>query len=213
MGGNVPGFADPDSGIPPRVIDPGTNALTDNQQPGVIGLDARTGGGAARAPPPAMGDQIVAFAQARRGHSVGDGQCFALADQALKSASAKSAADFGTVDHDADYVWGTATSVVDAKPGDIIQFRDYRYDREITTDLGGGGSDTRTDFQERPHHTAIVASVDGGGAITVLEQNAPEGSATHRVQLFFLDRDDKSGNKTTKITIQGTFTIYRPQHR
>jgi hypothetical protein len=160
-----------------------------------------------------MGDQIVAFAQGRRGHRVGDGQCFALADQALKSASAKSAADFGTVDLDADYVWGTPTSVVDAKPGDIIQFRDYRYDREITTSQPNGASDTKTDFQERPHHTAIVASVDGGGAITVLEQNAPDGSATHRVQLFFLDRDDTTGNKTTKIDVKGTFTVYRPQHR
>jgi hypothetical protein len=70
-GGSVPGFVD--DTLAPRVVDAGTNALTDNQQPGVIGLDAGTGGGATRTPPPAMGDQIVAFAQGRRGHRIGDG--------------------------------------------------------------------------------------------------------------------------------------------
>jgi hypothetical protein len=207
-GGSVPGFVD--GTVAPQTIDPGTLALTGTLPPGVIGLDA---GGGTRPSPGVIGDKVVAFAQQHSGQKVGDGECFALVDQALRGAGAKSAADFGTVVPDADYVWGTATTVADAKPGDIIQFRDYRYDREITVEQADGASSTRTEFQERPHHTAIVASVDGNGAITVLEQNAPERSATHRTQLFFLDRNDKSGGTTTKINVSGRFTIYRPQSR
>jgi len=209
VGGSVPGFVD--DTLAPQKIDAGTSALTETAPPGVIGLDAGNKG--PRPPPAAIGDTVVAFAQQRAGQRVGDGECFALADRALRSAGAKSAADFGTVAPDADYVWGATSTVGDAKVGDIIQFRDYRYDREVTVEKADGSSQTRTDFQERPHHTAIVTTVGAGGAITVIEQNAPEGSGVHRTQLFFQDRDDSSGSTTTKITVRGTFQIYRPQAR
>ena len=48
-----------------------------------------------------LNDQVKNGAYNKMGQQVGDGECFALADQALKSAGAKSAADFGAVTADA----------------------------------------------------------------------------------------------------------------
>ena len=198
--GSIPGPTD-DLG-PEIVIDDGTLARTDSPLPGPVGLQAKGGSGKAGAP---LGEQVVTFARGKLGQSVGSGECFDLADQALRSAAAKSAADFGSVAKDADYVWGNPVSLGDVRPGDIIQFRDYRYDRTIETDTR-----TDTDFQQRPHHTSIVERVDGGGALTVLEQNAPEGRPGRRSQLFFADVSTTSGGKKTTITVQGAFRFYRP---
>jgi hypothetical protein len=142
---------------------------------------------------------------------VGDGQCFALADRALTSAGAKSASDFGTITRDADYVWGTSVALSDVQAGDVIQFRDYSFDRESTTENSDGSTDTRTETQGRPHHTAVVEHVGGNGEITVLEQNAPDGSPVRRSHLFFRTTTFTEGRTTTTITVHGTFWFYRPQ--
>jgi hypothetical protein len=55
--------------------------------------------------------------------------------------------------------------------------------------------------------------VDGNGAATVLEQNAPRGSAVRRSQLFFSNSSTTAGRRTTTIRVQGTFWFYRPQAR
>jgi hypothetical protein len=159
-----------------------------------------------------MADLIVGYARRHRGAHVGDGECFALADQALQTAHARSASDFGTVTPDADYVWGTAVALNALQPGDVIQFRDYRFDRHVETNNADGSGSFHDDSQERPHHTAIVETVDGNGAVTVLEQNV-QGSAVRRSQLFFSNGTTTSGNTTTRITVSGTFWFYRPQAR
>ena len=202
-GGFNPGPVD-DLG-PPIVIDEGTLARIEMPSPGPVGLQAKGGSGKTGV---VSGDQVVSFARDRLGQSVGDGQCFALVDQALRNAGAKSAADFGTVTPDADYVWGSRINLSDVQPGDIIQFRNYRYDRTIDT-----ATRTDTDFQERPHHTAIVESMGANGAITVLEQNVPNGSPVQRSQLFFSNVNTTSGGRTTTVTVQGRFWFYRPQPR
>ena len=186
------------------VIDDGTLARTDTPLPAPVGLQSK--GGSPKTGD--LGEKVVNFARGKLGQRLGSGECFDLADQALRSASAKSAADFGRVAKDADYVWGASVSPSDARPGDIIQFRDYRYDRTIET-----STREDTDFQERPHHTAIVERMDGAGAITVLEQNAPDGSPGKRTQLFFSDVSTTSGGKKTTIKVQGSFRFYRPQPR
>lgn len=193
------------------VVDNGTLALTDTPVPGPIGLDAHSSGSSHVSAP--VAPQVVGYARNHHGQRVGDGECFALADRALSSAGAKSAADFGTVAPDVDYVWGTSTALGDLRPGDIIQFRDYRYDREVTTSNADGSSQTDTDFQERPHHTAIVESVQANGEVVVLEQNAPTGSAVRRSHLFFTAGTRTSGRTTTTIQVQGSFWFYRPQPR
>ena len=162
----------------------------------------------------------------------GDGECFALADQALKAAGAKSAADFGAVTADADYKWGTAVSTLnDALPGDIIQFRNFKIvttTTTVTTTTHADGSvdtQTSTDMQTlgRPHHTAIIWSQSGSGVANVLEQNVdPGGKVVQNDQLNFSDSTSstsnvsQSGSDTTKtdttvtIKVTGTKWIFRP---
>jgi hypothetical protein len=199
-----------DLGDPIR-IDPGTSARTESPTPGPIGLDSK--GGTPKQTQASLADQIVSFARRNKGDRVGDGECFTLADRALRGAGARSARDFGDVSPNVDYVWGNSVNLSDLRPGDVIQFRDYRFDREVVTHNSDGSTTTTNDFQERPHHTAIVESVGSNGAVTVLEQNSPDGSPVVRNQLFFSNGTRESGGQSTKITVQGTFWFYRPQAR
>lgn len=192
-------------------IDDGTLARTESPLPGPIGLDAPSGSGTHSAP--AMSVKIVGYARRQSGTRVGNGECFTLADRALTGAGAKSASDFGTVTRDADYVWGTTVALADLQPGDVIQFRGYRYDRDVTIQNSDGSTTTESDFQERPHHTAIVERVGANGAVTVLEQNAPDGSPVRRSQLFFTSTTIDENRRSTTIKVQGTFWFYRPQPR
>jgi hypothetical protein len=155
----------------------------------------------------------MAFANQKMGTRHGDGQCFTLADDALKKAGAKSAADFGKVTDDADYVWGTAVKLGDVKPGDLIQFRNYVYECKIRTDNPDGTWSESEDKKGRPHHTAIVEQVNGDGSLVVLEQNAPKGSAVARNTLFFKSGTTESDNTKTTIKVQGSVQFYRPQAR
>ncbi|MEO8630343.1 MAG: CHAP domain-containing protein [Betaproteobacteria bacterium] len=199
-GGNPPGF------FGDVVIDGGTLARAQAFPPNPVGLQAKAGQTTGTAD--ALGNQVLSFARDKIGQRVGNGECFDLADQALRNAGAKSAAHFGTVTPNANYVWGRRVSLAETRPGDIIQFRNYRYDRTIKT-----STTIDTDFQERPHHTAIVETVDGAGAITVLEQNVPEGDPGQRIQLFFSNGTTTSGGRTTTIKVTGSFWFYRAQPR
>ncbi|MGA7979570.1 MAG: hypothetical protein WCA32_04990 [Chromatiaceae bacterium] len=191
----------------PVVIDDGTLARGRTAVPGPVGLDNK-GGTSAKAGDRSLGDQVVSYASSRLGQRVGNGECFDLADRALRAAGARSAADYGPVTADADYRWGTPVTVGDAARGDIIQFRDYAFEKR--TDRPDGWQE---ESQERPHHTAIVLSNDGNGAITVLEQNAPEGSAVHRIQLYFESGQTQEGDTSITVTVSGQFWIYRPEPR
>jgi hypothetical protein len=205
--GKAPAGIDLDTADP---IDDGTSARIGSPTPAPIGLDAK--GGTAKQSAPSMAEQIVSYARRRLSTRVGNGQCFTLVDGALRGAHAQSAADYGSVTPDADYTWGTSVSLSDLQPGDVIQFRDYTFHSVVVTDTGS--SVVTDDIEgERPHHTAIVQSVDGNGAVTVLEQNAPEGSAVTRNQLYFTSGTTTSGNRRTTITVRGTFWFFRPQAR
>ena len=151
-GGQIPGSTDGLTGT--IEIDDGTLARTETPDPGPVGLDAPSGGGAHAAPD--VGVRVLGFARRQRGSRVGNGECFALADRALSGAGARSASDYGSVSPNADYVWGTSVALADLQPGDVIQLRDYRYDRDVETNNPDGSGSSNTDFQERPHHTAIV---------------------------------------------------------
>jgi hypothetical protein len=142
------------------------------------------------------------------GQRVGSGECFDLADRALRAAGARSASDFGPVTADADYRWGSPIAIENVAPGDIIQFRNYAFAKRTETSEGW-----QEERQERPHHTAIVLSNDGHGAVTVMEQNAPEGSGVHRTQLFFTSRQDQDGGTRVTVTVSGQFWFYRPEPR
>ena len=70
-------------------IDDGTLARAESPPPGPIGFDAK--GGTAKGSGASLADQIISYARRQRGERVGDGECFTLADRALRSADAKSA--------------------------------------------------------------------------------------------------------------------------
>ena len=140
---------------------------------------------------------VLSFANQQTGQLVGNGQCWDLAEEALMAASAKTSNDimgWKNVTATADYKWGTLINKNDLMPGDIIQFRNYKY----TMDSG--------ESQTRPHHTAIVSAVWYYGTIDVIEQNVPKGSAVSTNTLY-LTSGSYDG---VVITVTGKFWCYRP---
>lgn len=196
----------------PMDVDEGTLARTESPNPMPIGLDARSGakGGSAKGGRPSVADQIVAYARHRLAQRVGDGECYTLANRALGNAVARTAADYGEVTPNADYVWGSPVTLSDLRPGDVIQLRNYQYERTVDVNNPDGSGSTNTVLQERPHHTAIVQRVEGS-VVTVLEQNAPDGSPVATTRLYFANSETTSGSTTTRVTVSGTWWFYRPQ--
>jgi hypothetical protein len=151
--------------------------------------------------PADLNTQVLGYALAQLGQQVGDGQCAALADAALKSAGALSFSDLGPTGDDADYVWGNlvATLTTDGHdastvaPGDMIQFRDVTF---VTTTINPDGSWSQSTMLF-PHHTAVVESVDNN-VITILQQNV-DGDMTVRESTINLDD-----------MTQGTMWVYQP---
>jgi myosin tail region-interacting protein MTI1 len=102
-----------------------------------------------------MRERVLSFAKANLGRRVGNGECAALAFQALRAAGAKPRAAHG-FPSPRDYVWGKLVLLAEAapngpkmtgalgdvRPGDIAQFSNAR--------LG------RAHFA---HHTAVVADI------------------------------------------------------
>ena len=135
--GNSPG---PWNGPSSLAVDDGTMPRIGAPPPGPIGLDAKNEG-AKTPPPPSITDRVVAYARERLNSVHGNGECFTLADDALKNSGAKSAADYGAVAPDVDYVWGKAVTRTDLKPGDVIQMKNYRVDIEQTTTNADGSQE------------------------------------------------------------------------
>jgi len=173
-----------------------------------------------------INQKVVNWARAQSGKQVGKGECWDLADRALRQAGVQSSADLGPMDDDADYVWGDEISdLKDVQPGDILQFRDFAVTTTVETETryADGSSETSTTEETftRPHHTAVVSEVKSGGLLKVLEQNvAPAGK---KVQLHNLNTKDvapasKETQKqkakvivTTTIAVSGTIWAYRPK--
>ncbi|AQG80532.1 CHAP domain-containing protein [Spirosoma montaniterrae] len=150
---------------------------------------------------PGIGDNIRTFARNRRGQQVGNGECWTLVETALRNAGARTSNDIMGADNvteDADYVWGEEVNAADARPGDIVQFRDYRYDLS---------SETSTEWQERPHHTAIIDTINSDGTIQVFESNVGGSRRVQRNRLFL--RSGSVGNSS--VTVTGRIWVYRPQ--
>jgi hypothetical protein len=166
--------------------------------------------------------RIIGFARARLGTQVGDGQCYDLADAALHAAGARSAPDFGQVTPDADYVWGRPVDVKDARPGDIVQFRNFNIATTISTTvrLPDGQSYTTQSWQTaaRDHHTAIVERNEDG-VLSLLEQNVPPlGGRVQRMtvpvvsmSLAGVPKDTPGAWAESQIQVAGTVRVYRPQ--
>ena len=176
-------------------------------------LGAPTQAGAVQTQTPAAqndGQAVLDYARGKEGEVDGNGECFTLADEALKQNGFKTASDYGRVTPNADYKWGKPVKLDESKPGDVLQFRNYK--NKTTTNDADGGSSWET--QERPHHTAVVVANDGHGNITVLEQNAPEGSPVTERVLHFGNgtTQNEDGSSTTQKTT-GTVKAYHPEKK
>jgi hypothetical protein len=189
-----------------------------------------------------IGQKIVTWASGHTGKKIGRGECWDLADQALRSSGALSSADLGPMDRDADYVWGDPVpDLKDVLPGDILQFRDHVVTTTIVTEAswadGATWTQRSTQSAERgPQHTAIVATNQGNGVLAIYEQNAkPKGRV---VQLNTLNTKDVVSStrkfkkklerpvaprkgllemadiaQTTTLEVSGKIWAYRPKLR
>lgn len=147
----------------------------------------------------AVNKVIAAWAANKVGHRVGDGECWTFAENALKSANAKTSNDImgaDGVNSDADYVWGTEVSLSNLMVGDIVQFNYYT----VHVDAADGSWQEET--RGEPRHTAIVASIGANGKVVVYEQNVPEGKAVKKSTLYFKNTDS--------VTVSGKWWFYRP---
>jgi len=139
-----------------------------------------------------FGPSILAYCQEKVGQKIGNGQCAALAAEALKNAGA--AVRAGTDwPGEGDYVWGDSVAFLKAgafgikgikdlahvEAGDIVQFHSTRFS-------GYNHADDGVYQYEALHHTAIVESVDPARkTLTVLHQNW-NGHQSVRRQVLFL---------------------------
>ena len=160
----------------------------------------------------ALNDDVKAWVDNKVGQAkVGKGECFDLADMALKEKGAKSAEDFGSVADGADYIWGTA--VADLKlaiAGDILQFRDYDMTTTVdvqVTEKGPKGEDVGSSFSNnstsisRPHHTAVLMANNGAGSFTVAEQNVAAAGSTTTSSVVLKNNLLVSGSTKKETTV------------
>lgn len=67
-----------------------------------------------------LNEDIINYVRQQENQSVGKCECWDLAEAALKYAGAKTSRDFGKITPTADYKWGTAVTLEQAMPGDIM---------------------------------------------------------------------------------------------
>jgi hypothetical protein len=158
-----------------------------------------------------LGENIVEFARAHLGQQVGDGECYDLADEALRHAGARSAPDYGEITGDADYVWGQRVALADAQPGDIVQFHDFTL---RTTVISSFDASQRWETYIREHHTSIVER-NLGGTLILLEQNVEPGLVVQRTTLSVVSGavhggPDGAPGDTVTNEVAGDAWVYRP---
>jgi hypothetical protein len=142
-----------------------------------------------------VNEGVVEFARSKLGQRVGDGECTALAAEALRYAGAsRSRSKPG--------VWGDQLeSLKGIQPGDILQFDDAVFVRRRTRKDGAIIKETLS----FPHHTAVVARVRKRAekpVLVILHQNAGvPGGDNKVVSEWTIDLAEKRG---------GTVKAYRP---
>jgi hypothetical protein len=130
-----------------------------------------------------LNQKVLSYAQSKYGTQDGNGECWTLVDDALRSAGANTSGD-------ASLVFGQSIALSSVTPGDVLQFKNAHF---VHTSPSGGSS-----WNDFPQHTAIVSSVQGR-TITMLNQNV-NGNRT--VQYSTINLDDLKS---------GSIQAYRPQ--
>lgn len=199
-----------------RPLHRGTLSQNSPAAPGTTGL-------AQAVPPPSqavLGQRVLNFARNRIGHKVGDGECFALADQALRAAGAATAENFGQVRPNTNYVWSSQTVTAGAaRPGDIVQLRNFSIRQDVARPDGSSSWQT----ESRPHHTGIVVSSRTEGGIvflTILEQNVDIGGTPQQPKKSVRQNEIPTssgrfhrGQNSIAYKVSGHLWIYRPVAR
>ncbi len=127
-------------------------------------------------------EPVVTFCQMNKGRKVGDGQCWALANEAMKSAGkSRPGSD--------PRVWGR---VVDparetVRAGDIVEFENARF------------RDARMTIITGSHHTAVVMTGERAGKFLVAEQNFGGGKRVSFREM------------SLKTRVSGKVVVYRPE--
>ena len=162
---------------------------------------------------------VLQFAQGHFRQTVGHGECWDLAEQALASAHAQTSRDLQDITYITDYVWGTSIPLTSVQPGDIIQFAAGFSSMVTTTVVTDDSSGTSTEnessgFDTSSAHTAVIERVGAGSRITVLHQNSANRRSVQRKDIYFSNSTTTTvnGNVTTTIVVQvsGTVNFYRP---
>jgi len=124
---------------------------------------------------------VVAFCRTHQGKKVGDGQCWALADEAMKSAGkSRPGSDMRVWGRVVDPAWESVLA------GDIIEFENARFrDARMTVITGS-------------HHTAVVMTDESAGNFVVAEQNFGGGKRVSFREM------------SLKTQVSGKVVVYRP---
>jgi hypothetical protein len=136
-----------------------------------------------------LNEGVRKYAESMLGKQVGSGECWDLANEALKAAGARQPGQGGY----GSYVFGKEVTLKDVQPGDILQFENV-----VFKHTSANGSWSTNNF---PHHTAVVKKVQGR-QIELLHQNV---NNDRHVQTSTISLDDKQPG--------GTLLAYRPQPR
>ena len=157
--------------------------------------------------------KIVTWARGNLGKKIGRGVCWDLGEQALKQAGAKTSRDLGSVDKDADYIWGDRiTDLKDVQPGDILQLRDHLVTTttltKYTFDDGSSVKETDEQVATRGHHTAIVNSLPtADGVLRTYEQHVNGRDVILNMVLYTRDIDPVTSRSSGKYKRPGTKKI------
>ncbi len=180
-------------------------------------------------------NKVVIWVRSHIGQMVGDGECWTLAEEALKKNGGKTSNGLGPVSKNADYVWGNKVAVTAISPGDILQFRNHKVTTitilEYTFKDGATWTETQTDIAERGHHTAVVTgTINAIGFVKTLDQHVkPLGRKVQSKELYTRNVPAKITNttqirkhpysnkmeiaklkKTVTIKVSGKIWAYRP---
>lgn len=142
-----------------------------------------------------QGLRIVSYLSTRIGSTIGAGECWDAAENAIK--------DIGAARPGTDlYVWGTVVQHADLQPGDVLQFSQFTV--TVTQDDGSWAQQTFG----APRHTAVVESINSDGSVNILHQNY--GGARNVTQLADIHLSSGTVGSAT-VTTSGSVTRYRPQ--
>ena len=126
--------------------------------------------------------KAVAFATGQSGR-YRDGECWTLMEDAVVGAGGASSKKLTpNFSPSASFVWGDAVAIANLKPGDVLQFTGYDWQRHVRTEVrmpqnyDKDGRDSTMDYQQtrgEPQHSAMVVNVVSAGIVDVVEQNIP----------------------------------------